>query len=147
LINSKILASVAIVLIIGAVAAGYQVSQNSESLWKFANPQGSSNPNPTEESSVHSESPSASSDVSGEGSADGSGGDSGMNVKVSSSEAKKIAQSYIKQEGAVAGTPRLVKMNGKTVYLVPIEMNGKTVGEIYIDPITGKNLGGAGGAP
>jgi len=136
LINSKILASVAIVLIIGAVAAGYQVSQNSESLWKFANPQGSSNPNPTEESSV-----------SGEGSADGSGGDSGMNVKVSSSEAKKIAQSYIKQEGAVAGTPRLVKMNGKTVYLVPIEMNGKTVGEIYIDPITGKNLGGAGGAP
>ncbi|MDI6702578.1 PepSY domain-containing protein [Methanothermobacter wolfeii] len=147
MINSKILASVAIVLIIGAVAAGYQVSQNSESLWKFANPQGSSNPNPTEESSVHSESPSASSDVSGEGSADGSGGDSGMNVKVSSSEAKKIAQSYIKQEGAVAGTPRLVKMNGKTVYLVPIEMNGKTVGEIYIDPITGKNLGGAGGAP
>ncbi len=147
MINSKILASVAIVLIIGAVAAGYQVSQNSESLWKFTNPQGSSNPNPTEESSVHSESPSASSDVSGEGSADGSGGDSGMNVKVSSSEAKKIAQSYIKQEGAVAGTPRLVKMNGKTVYLVPIEMNGKAVGEIYIDPITGKNLGGAGGAP
>ena len=146
MINSKILASVAIVLIIGAVAAGYQVSQNSESLWKFTNPQGSSNPNPSEESSVHSESPSTSSEMTEEGSGY-AGGDSGMNVKVSSSEAKKIAQSYIKQEGAVAGAPRLVKMNGKTVYLVPIEMNGKTVGEIYIDPMTGKNLGGAGGAP
>ncbi|MDI9618602.1 PepSY domain-containing protein [Methanothermobacter sp.] len=146
MINSKILVSVAIVLIIGALAAGYQVSQNSETLWKFTNPHGSQGQAPQQgESSVHSESPSTTSSQGGSDSA--SGGASDMNVKISSSEARNIAQKYIKQEGATAGTPRLVKLNGKMVYIVPVEMNGKAIGEIYIDPITGENLGGAGGAP
>ncbi len=146
MINSKVLASVAIVLIIGAVAAGYQVSQNSETLWKFTSPQSSHDQGQQQgESSVHSESPSTTSSQGGSGST--SGGGSGVNVKISYSEAKSIAQTYIKQEGATAGTPRLLKMDGKLVYVVPIEMGGKTVGEIYIDPMTGKNLGGAGGAP
>ena len=146
MINSKILASVAIVLIIGAVAAGYHVSQNSETLWKFTNPQGGQSQGPQQgESSVHSESPSTTSSQGGSGS--GSGGASDMNVKISSSEAKSIAQKYIKQEGATAGTPRLVTLNGKRVYIVPVEINGQAVGEIYIDPVTGENLGGAGGAP
>ena len=130
-----------------AVAAGYQGESEFRVALKFPRtPRGSSNPNPSEESSVHSESPSHFIRDDREGSGDA--GDSGMNVKVSSSEARKLLRVTSNRGGiAVAGAPRLVKMNGKTVYLVPIEMNGKTVGEIYIDPITGKNLGGAGGAP
>ena len=68
-------------------------------------------------------------------------------MKISSSEAKSIAKKYILQEGATAGTPKLITSNGKQVYLVPVIMNGNQVGEIYIDPQTGYNLGGAGGAP
>jgi uncharacterized membrane protein YkoI len=67
--------------------------------------------------------------------------------KVSPAEAQKIANRYILEPGAVAGTPKLIKQNTQMVYLVPVIMNGKQVGEIYIDAQTGKNLGGAGGAP
>ena len=66
-------------------------------------------------------------------------------MKVTSVEAKNIAQGFIEEPGATAGTPKLVKINGKQTYVVPVIMNGKQVGEIYIDPQTGKNIGGAGG--
>jgi len=68
-------------------------------------------------------------------------------TKISPSEAQKIANKYILQPGATAGTPKLIKQNTKMVYIVPVIMNGKQVGEIYIDAQTGQNLGGAGGAP
>lgn len=68
-------------------------------------------------------------------------------TKISSAEAKKIAQKYIEEPGATAGTPTLSKMDGKYVYTVPVIENGKNVGEIDIDATTGKNVGGAGGAP
>lgn len=64
-------------------------------------------------------------------------------TKISSREAKNIAQKYIEEPGATAGTPTL----SKNVYTVPIILNGKNVGEISIDAQTGENLGGAGGAP
>ncbi len=67
--------------------------------------------------------------------------------KISSAEAKKIAQKYIEEPGATAGTPTLSKIDGKYVYIVPVIENGKNVGEIDIDALTGKNVGGAGGAP
>jgi uncharacterized membrane protein YkoI len=67
--------------------------------------------------------------------------------KISASEAQKIAKTYIKVSGATAGTPKLVNQSGKLVYIVPVIDNGKNVGEIDIDAKTGKNLGGAGGAP
>lgn len=70
-----------------------------------------------------------------------------VSAGISSTEAKKIAASYIKMDGATAGTPKLVKQDGKLLYVVPVMINGKTAGEIDIDAQTGQNLGGAGGAP
>lgn len=66
---------------------------------------------------------------------------------LSVSTVKKIAKKFIKQRGATPGTPKLVKYNGKRVYIVPIIQNRIKVGEIDIDAKNGKNLGGAGGAP
>ena len=73
--------------------------------------------------------------------------DNSSEAKISSAEAKKIAQKYIEEPGATAGTPSLTKIDGNYVYIVPVIDNGKNVGEINIDPATGKNVGGAGGAP
>jgi cytoskeletal protein RodZ len=149
MINSKILISIVIVLMIGVAAASYQISQTPQ-LWQLTTPQtsDSSSQGDSQSSSSPSDvvqsqsSGSSSSSVSSQGSSSG-----GSSVKVSSSEAKKIAEGYIQQEGAIAGTPVIKSIGGKKVYVVPVKMNGETVGEIYIDPNTGKNVGGAGGAP
>ena len=66
---------------------------------------------------------------------------------ISPAEAQKIANTYIQVSDATAGTPKLVNQSGKLVYIVPVITNGTNVGEIDIDAQTGKNLGGAGGAP
>jgi len=66
---------------------------------------------------------------------------------ISSAEAMKIANTYIEVSNATAGTPSLVSQDNRLVYIVPVVDNGTNVGEIDIDAITGKNLGGAGGAP
>jgi uncharacterized membrane protein YkoI len=66
---------------------------------------------------------------------------------ISSAEAQKIASKYIQVSGATAGKPTLVKQDSKMVYIVPVIINGKNVGEIDIDAKTGKNIGGAGGSP
>jgi len=68
-------------------------------------------------------------------------------VPLSPNKAQKLATKFIKQPGAVAGTPKLVKQDNKKVYIVPVIYKAKKVGEIYIDAHSGKNLGGAGGAP
>ena len=71
-----------------------------------------------------------------------------VKVKIISPAAAKIlAKKYIEQPGAVPGTPILVKQDGKKVYIVPVIDKKKDVGEIYLDAHSGKNLGGAGGAP
>ena len=54
---------------------------------------------------------------------------------------------YIKQPGATAGTPELVKQDNKKVYIVPVIYQSRNVGEIDLDAYNGKNIGGAGGAP
>jgi hypothetical protein len=41
----------------------------------------------------------------------------------------------------------LIKTDGQYIYVVPVIDNGTNVGEIDINAITGKNVGGAGGAP
>lgn len=64
---------------------------------------------------------------------------------ISAAKAQKIAQKYIQVSGAVAGTPKLTKIKGHTIYIVPVIDNGKTVGEIDIDAQSGENVGGAGG--
>lgn len=66
---------------------------------------------------------------------------------LSVSTVKLLAKKFIKQHGASPGTPKLVKYNGKRVYIVPVILNKIKVGEIDIDAKNGRNLGGAGGAP
>lgn len=64
---------------------------------------------------------------------------------ISASEAQSIAQKYIEEPGAKAGTPNLMEENGQKIYIIPVILNGQTVGEIHIDALTGNNVGGAGG--
>lgn len=64
---------------------------------------------------------------------------------ISASEAKNIAKTYIEEPNATAGTPHLVEIDGQMIYVVPVIMDGKTVGQIEIDAYTGNNVGGAGG--
>lgn len=66
-------------------------------------------------------------------------------TEISASKAQEIAQKYIEEPNAKAGTPKLTTFDGKKIYVVPIIDNGETVGEIEIDAQTGANLGGAGG--
>ena len=67
---------------------------------------------------------------------------------ISPTEAQEIATKFIEASGVTAGTPKLVNQSGTLVYIVPlIDSNNTTVGEIDINAKTGKNLGGAGGAP
>ncbi len=145
MVNSKILLSVVIVLLIGIAAASYQMTSNSPSLWSFTNPQDT----PADQSqnaqsgqgqtgNQQGTSTSSSNDQSGAG---------GDKVKVSPKDAKSIAQNSIEQPGAEAGTPQLKTINGEQVYVVPIIDNGEQAGEIWIDAQTGKVIGGAGGAP
>ncbi len=72
---------------------------------------------------------------------------SDTSTQISPPEAKKNAQKYIEEPKASTGTPENVDIAGHNVYVVPVQQEGKTVGEIDIDPKTGKNVGGAGGAP
>lgn len=66
---------------------------------------------------------------------------------IPASQARKMAGQYIEEPGATAGTPELITSGNKKIYLVPVIYNGKKVGEIEIDAVTGENLGGSGGAP
>lgn len=68
-------------------------------------------------------------------------------TNISPAEAQKIAKTFIQVSGATAGTPKLVNQDGTLMYIVPVINNNTSVGEIDIDANTGKNLGGAGGAP
>ncbi|MDP3013077.1 MAG: hypothetical protein Q8M92_02460 [Candidatus Subteraquimicrobiales bacterium] len=68
-------------------------------------------------------------------------------TNITAAQAQQIAAKFIEEPGAVAGTPKLTTVNGKKIYIVPIILNGQTMGEIEIDAQSGANLGGAGGAP
>ena len=100
MINSKILVSVVIVLMIGVAAAGYQISQTPQ-LWQLTTPQSSDSSSQGDSQSSSSPSDvvqgqssgSSSSSVSSQGSSSG-----GSSVKISSSEAKKIAEEYIQRK-------------------------------------------------
>jgi len=70
-----------------------------------------------------------------------------MKTAISARKAQEIAQKYIEEPGAKAGTPKLSSVDNRAVYIVPVILNGEQVGEIEIDAETGENLGGAGGAP
>lgn len=67
-------------------------------------------------------------------------------MRISVKDAEKQGEKYIKEPGARAGIATLENHDGKQIYVVPVIMNKNIVGKIYIDPETGENIGGAGGA-
>lgn len=79
----------------------------------------------------------AASNSNGGSSSSGSSGSTG----ISASKAKTIASGYI-EEGS-AGTP----YKSGNQWIVPVIVNGKRAGAIYINAQTGANEGGEGGAP
>ncbi len=121
MIKKGLIALVAVVAAVGLVFAAYGDSQDQTSN-NSSSVQQPENNNSTEDNSSHS-------------------------TMISQAKAKQIAQKYIEESGASAGTPKLVTSGDKKIYLVPVISNGETVGEIEIDAETGKNLGGSGGAP
>lgn len=142
MLNNKIILSIIIVLAIGVAAAGYQMSSSTTGLWTPIQSQSQDISPLTGGTGSSSDQSSSSGSSSSSGQSSGTGS---VNVKVTSSEAKIIAQRYIEEPGASAGEPVLKELNGKQTYVVPVILNGAQVGEIYIDPQTGENLGGAGG--
>ena len=150
MVNTKILLSVVIVLLIGGAAATYHVTTTTPGLWQPTTSQDnqqSSDQGVTTQSDGSQAQTQTQSGTTSTGSQTSSS-NGGSSVKITASEAKSIVQNnYIEQDGATAGTPKLTTMNGEKVYIVPIMYNGKQAGEIWIDAKTGKNIGGAGGAP
>ncbi len=123
---------VAVVVMLAAAALVFGASGN------HTNPANTSNQ--AQQSSVTSSSSNSASD-------NNKASDNTEKTKITSAEAQKIAQKYIDVQGATAGTPKLIKNDGQYIYVVPVIDNETNVGEIHINAITGKNVGGAGGAP
>lgn len=152
MMDSKILLSVVIVLLIGVAAAGYQISNKNPGFW---NPTAIQNPDTGQQSSsgsgnglgsYNSGIGSSSSGITTSSSQDQNGLGS-VKVKISSSKAKSIAQENILEPSASAGTPELKLISGKPAYVVPVIINGKVEGEFIVDAQTGAIIEGAGGAP
>lgn len=64
-----------------------------------------------------------------------------INHILSPLEAQEMAEKYIEEPGATAGTPEWKEIDDEIVYIVPVVMNGTNVGEITINAITGENMG------
>jgi len=152
--DSKILLSVVIVLLIGVAAAGYQVSNKNPG---FMNPTAIQNPDAGQQ--IRSSGSgnglgysssgigSSSSGITTTSSSQDQSGLGSVKVKISSSKAKSIAQDNILEPTASAGTPELKLISGNPAYVVPVIINGKVEGEFVIDAQTGDIIEGAGGAP
>lgn len=133
MIDKKILLSLIIVILVGATAVGYQITNNTSE---------PSQPPISQDTIIANQGSSNGTSLLFEQQTSG-----GVNVNVTAGEAKLIAQKYIEEPGATAGMPELKTVGGALVYVVPVILNNTIVGEIYIDPQNGKNVGGAGGAP
>jgi uncharacterized membrane protein YkoI len=144
MVNTKILLSVVIVLLIGVAAASYQITTNTPGLWQPTTSQDQKSSDQVTSTQSEGSQSGTQSETTSTGSQTANGGSS---VGISITKAKSIAQNYIEQPGAAAGTPKLQTMNGTKVYIVPVIYKGEQAGEIWIDAKTGKNVGGAGGAP
>jgi uncharacterized membrane protein YkoI len=150
MINTKILISVVIVLLIGVAAASYQVTTKTPGIWQPGVPQAPSSSEVGSQGTSSSENAQPGTQVSSSPSSSSSGqsGIGGVNVNLSPSEAKKIALSHIDivaLPDASTGTPKLIVVDGKQVYNVPILIKNAQVGEIVVDANTGNVIEGAGG--
>jgi len=150
MINTKILISVVIVLLIGVAAASYQATTKTPGIWQPSVSQAPSSSEVGSQGTSSSENAQPGTQVSSSPSSSSSGqsGIGGVNVNLSPSEAKKIALSHIDivaLPDASTGTPKLIVVDGKQVYNVPILIKNAQVGEIVVDANTGNVIEGAGG--
>lgn len=154
MVNTKILLSVVIVVLIGVTAAGYQINSQNPGFWQptttSSNTQSSGSGSQSSDSGTStgttaqaSSGTGTSTGTTGTGvySSKSSGQTGGSNV-ISASAAKSAAASAIAVSGATTGTPKL--SSDKTYYTVPILKNGKTIGAIEVNAKTGEVTGGYG---
>ena len=136
MIDKKILISIVIVLLIGVAAANYQITTKTPGIWQpsvsqaqTAADQGASSL--AAQTQTGSQSPSTTTS--------GQSGTEGVDVKVSPSDAQTIAQNHNLEANTVTGTPKLITLDGKQLYYVPIfDKNNNQIGEIYVNAQTGK---------
>ena len=147
MIDTKILISIVIVLLIGVAAASYQISTKTPGVWQ---PSVSQAPLATNQGS--SDVSSAGQGLSGlqqiSSSSSSSSGQSrtgGVDVKVSPEEAQNKVQTLIQVPNFLAGSPTLTTLDGQEAYYVPVLNGTKKSGEFYVDAQTGEIIEGAGG--
>ena len=148
MIDTKILISIVIVLLIGVAAASYQISTKTPGVWQpsvsqapLATDQGSSDVSSAGQglSGLQQISSSSSSSSSGQSRT------GGVDVKVSPEEAQNKVQTLIQVPNFLAGSPTLTTLDGQEAYYVPVLNGTKKSGEFYVDAQTGEIIEGAGG--
>jgi len=152
MLDKKILISIVIVLVIGVAAASYQATTKTPGVWQSGV---ADSKLPTEQASSGSDGSSALTSAGSSGnvqsdsqsSSSSSHSGSGGSGLITAASAKIIAQKNIQDSQATAGTPVATKIDGKSVYNVPIVSDNTQVGYFIIDAQTGKIIEGAGGAP
>ena len=159
MVNTKILLSVVIVVLIGVTAAGYQISnQNSTGFWQptttSSNTQSSgSGAQPSDSGTTAQTTAGTSTGTTGTSTgttgttgtevySSGSSGQTGGSNVISASAAKSAAASAIAEPGATTGKPKL--SSDRKYYTVPVLRNGKTLGAIEVNAQTGEVTGGYG---
>jgi len=154
MLDKKIVISIVIVLLIGVTAASYQITTKTPGIWQSGlsqatvpTTQGSSDGSSSSSDLASSGLVQSDSQSSSSGSTSSQSGSSGSSVKVTSAQAKIYAQTSIQESSASAGTPKLMTLDGKQVYNVPIIVDSKSVGYVFVDAQTGAIIEGAGGAP
>ena len=154
MLDKKIVISIVIVLLIGVAAASYQINTKTPGIWQSGlsqatvpTTQGSSDGSSSSSDLASSGLVQSDSQSSSSGSTSSQSGSSGSSVKVTSAQAKIYAQASIQESSASAGTPKLMTLDGKQVYNVPIIVDSKSVGYVFVDAQTGAIIEGAGGAP
>lgn len=156
--KSNIIISIIIVICIAAGVAAYGITNSENPIFSNLNSldSGSGNSgNGIGNNTTHHDSPSTSSQGSGVSSSSGSGSGSvsgggshhtpytphhPSSPKITSEQAKEIANQHIEQSGWYAGTPTLSA--DRTVWYVPIyDQSGNTVDSMEINANTGVLIG------
>lgn len=156
MVNTKILLSVVIVILIGVTAAGYQINSQNPGFWQptttSSNTQSSGSGSQSSDSGTTAQATAGTSAGTSAGttgtsvgttgtgaySSRSSGQAGGSNV-ISASAAKSAAKSAIAEPGATVGTATLQG----SYYIVTVVKNGAAIGEIEVNAKTGKVTGGS----
>ncbi|HSQ01944.1 MAG TPA: PepSY domain-containing protein [Methanobacterium sp.] len=146
MIDTKILISIVIVLLIGVAAASYQISTKTPGVWQ---PSVSQAPLATDQGSSDVSSAgqglSGLQQISSSSSSSGQSRTGGVEVKVSPEDAQNKVQTLIQVPNFLAGSPTLTTLDGQEAYYVPVLNGTKKSGEFYVDAQTGEIIEGAGG--